>query len=154
MKHPNLNIFMTWLLIPQTLAMGWVAAVGRSGLELFGVITQEEGNPGRIVGMLLLLVVVLVIRHLLGGALPIVGNPQGNGYRMGHRLMLIANILATILFVFQLSWHWLESPELVMVLATVTSAFGYWVMALWAIAFSLLYQSTQAVLPSSTATDN
>ena len=133
---------MAWFLIPQTLAMGWVAAVGRMLLELFGTETHEEGIPGRIVGALLLLGVVLVLRRLFGGILPIVGNPNGNGYRVGHRLILAANILAAALFIFQLVWHWIPSPDVVMVLAQFTSAFGYWVMALWAAGFSLIYQST------------
>jgi len=143
MKLPNLNIFMAWFLIPQTLAMGWVAFVGRMALELFGVSTQEEGIPGRIVGALLLLSMVFVARHLLGGTLPIVGNPHGKGYHFGHRVVLAANVLAATLFVFQLSWHWLPNPEVIMVLASLTSAFGYWVMALWAIGFSFIYQSNQ-----------
>jgi len=142
MKLPELNIFMAWFLIPQTLAMGWVAAVGRMLLELFGTDTQEEGIPGRIVGALLLLGVVLVLRWLFGGNLPIVGNPNGNGYRLGHRLILTGNILAAALFIFQLVWHWIPSPDVVMVLAQFTSAFGYWVMALWAAGFSFIYQST------------
>jgi hypothetical protein len=145
MKLPELNIFMAWFLIPQTLAMGWVAAVGRTLLELFGTETQEEGIPGRIAGALLLLGVVLVLRRLLGGTLPIVGQPEGNGYRFGHRLILSANILATALFAFQLAWHWIPSPNLVMVMAQFTSAFGYWVMALWAVGFSFIYQSTLPV---------
>lgn len=144
MKLPELNIFVAWFLIPQTLAMGWVAAVGRALLELFGTHTQEEGIPGRIVGALLLLGTVFVLRRLLGGILPIVGNPDGKGYRLGHRLILTANILAAALFVFQMTWHWLPSPDVVMVLAQFTSAFGYWVMPLWAVGFSFLYQSTQA----------
>ncbi len=144
MKLPELNIFVAWFLIPQTLAMGWVAAVGRVVLELFGTDTQEEGIPGRIVGALLLLGTVFVLRRLLGGILPIVGDPDGKGYRWGHRLILIGNILAAALFVFQMAWHWLPSPDVVMVLAQFTSAFGYWVMPLWAVGFSLLYQSTQA----------
>jgi hypothetical protein len=143
MNLPRVNIFMAWILIPQTLAMGWVAAVGRMLLELFGANTQEEGMPGRIVGMLLLLGAVFVVRHLLDGNLPIVGNPDGNGYRFGHRLILTANILAAALFVFQLTWHWMPSPDVVMVLAQFTSAFGYWVMPLWAVGFSFIYQSTQ-----------
>ena len=142
MRLPELNIFMAWFLIPQTLAMGWVAAVGRMLLELFGTDTQQEEIPGRIVGALLLLGVVLVLRRLFGGILPIVGNPNGNGYRVGHRLILTANILAAALFIFQLVWHWIPSPDVVMVLAQFTSAFGYWVMALWAAGFSLIYQST------------
>lgn len=144
MNFPHLNIFMAWLLIPQTLAMGWVASVGRMALELFGVATEEEGIPGRIVGALILLVVVLAIRHLRGGSLPIVGNPTGNGYRFGHRMIMLANALALLLFVFQLTWHGLSDPNVVMVLAQFTSAFGYWVMALWAIGFSFIYQSMQA----------
>jgi hypothetical protein len=143
MKLPNLNIFMAWFLIPQTLAMGWVAATGRMLLELFGADTQEEGIPGRIAGALLLLGVVLVVRSMRGGTLPIVGNPDGNGYRLGHRLILTGNILAAALFIFQLAWHWLPSPDVVMVLAQFTSAFGYWVMPLWAVGFSFIYQSTQ-----------
>ena len=145
MKLPELNVFIAWLLIPQTLAMGWVAAVGRMLLELFGTETQEEGIPGRIVGALLLLGVVLVLRRLLGGTLPIIGQPDGNGYRFGHRLILSGNLLATALFVFQLAWHWIPSPNLVMILAQFTSAFGYWVMALWMAGFSFIYQS---MLPS------
>ena len=55
MKLPELNIFLAWFLIPQTLAMGWVAAAGRLVLELFGIVTEEQAIPGRIVGALLLL---------------------------------------------------------------------------------------------------
>jgi hypothetical protein len=146
---PNLNIFMAWFLIPQTLAMGWVAFVGRMVLELFGVVTLEESIPGRIAGALMLLCAVLVTRRLMGGVLPLIGNPRGKGYRTGHRLIFTANMLAAALFVFQLTWHWLPNPEVVMVLATFTSAFGYWVMALWAIGFSLIYQSTQETSPAS-----
>ncbi len=142
MKLSELNIFIAWFLIPQTLAMGWVAAVGSFILELFGVATEEQGIPGRIVDALLLLVVVLVLRRLHGGPLPIVGNPEGNGYRFGHRLILTGNILAASLFVFQLVWHWIPNAAAVMVLAQFTSAFGYWVMALWMVGFSFVYQST------------
>lgn len=137
---------MAWLLIPQTLAMGWVAFGGRMVLELFGMGTQEEGIPGRIVGALLLLITVFMIRRLLGGTLPILGNPDGNGYRFGQRLILAGNILAASLFVFQITWHWLPGSVVVMLLAQFTSAFGYWVMPIWAIGFSMLYQSTQTAL--------
>ncbi len=153
MKLPDLNIFAAWFLIPQTLAMGWVAFVGRMVLELFGMVTQEEAIPGRIVGALILLCVALIARTLMGGTLPLVGSPCGTGYRYGHRLILAANILAAALFTFQLTWHWLPSPDVVMVLSTLTSAFGYWVMALWAIGFSLIYQSAQAAYPASVEKD-
>jgi hypothetical protein len=144
MKLANLNIFMAWFLIPQTLAMGWIAFVGRMVLDLFGIVTQEEAIPGRLVGALVLLCMVFGVRKILGGNLPLVGNSSGKGYLTGHRLISIANILAAALFVFQLTWHWLPSPEMTYIIATFTSAFGYWVMALWAIGFSLVYQSTLA----------
>lgn len=144
MKYPNFNIFLAWFLIPQTLAMGWVAFVGRMMLELFAIDTQEEGIPGRIVGAILLLGVVYLIRRYKGGTLPIVGDPLGNGYRFGHRVIMVANFLAALLFVFQLTWHYFSNPNVVMILAQFTSAFGYWVMALWAIGLSFLYQSTHA----------
>lgn len=144
MKLSELNIFIAWFLIPQTLAMGWVAAVGRFLLELSGIVTEEQGIPGRIVGALLLLIVVLLLRRLHGAPLPFVGNPEGNGYRFGHRLILTGNILAGCLFVFQLAWHWIPSAAAVMILAQFTSAFGYWVMAMWMVGFSFIYQSTLA----------
>lgn len=145
MKYPNLNIFMAWFFIPQTLAMGWLAFLGRMVLESFGVSTQEEGIPGRIVGAILLLAVIFLIRYRQGNSLPLAGNSHGRGYRFGHRLILTGNLLAACLFIFQLTWHWLSDPNVVMLLAKFTDAFGYWVMPLWAIGFSFLYQSTQAV---------
>jgi hypothetical protein len=141
-KLSNINIFMAWLLIPQTLAMGWVAFVGCQLLQLFGAVTQEEGIPGRIVGLLVLLVVVYAIRYFLGGTLPIEGNPSGNGYRFGHRLILAANLLAATLFIFQIGWHVLPNPAVVWLLANLSAAFGYWVMAMWAVGFSFIYQSS------------
>jgi hypothetical protein len=146
-KLANLNIFFAWFLIPQTFAMGWVASLGRLTLELFGIVTAEEANPGRLVGAFILLCAVYLVRYLLGHSLPIVGNPNGNGYRLGHRLILVANILAASLFIFQLGWQWLPNSAVVIIFANFTSAFGYWVMALWAIGFSFIYQSTQAVVP-------
>ena len=148
-KLADLNIFAAWFFIPQTLVMGWVAFAGRLVLELFGMPTSEEAIPGRIVGALMLLFAVYVLRILLGNTLPIIGNPGGNGYRLGHRLILSANILAATLFIFQLGWHLLPNPSVVLVLSDFTSAFGYWVMALWAIGFSFVYQSTQTVVPPS-----
>lgn len=142
MRFSKINIFMAWFLIPQTLAMGWVASAGRMVLESFGFVTQEEANPGRIVGALLLLASVVAISYFFRGELPINGTKNGNGYRFGHRMIMAANLLAGALFVFQLTWHNLSDPNVVMILAQFTSAFGYWVMAMWAIGFSFLYQST------------
>ncbi len=147
MRFQHLNIFMAWFFIPQTLAMGWVAFVGRLILELFGIVTPEEAIPGRIAGAIILLCGVYVLRLLMGKSLPIVGKPEGNGYKLGHRLILTANILAATLFIFQLGWHSLPNSAMVLVFASFASAFGYWVMALWAVGFSFIYQSTQIVLP-------
>ena len=35
----RINLFFTWFFIPQTLAMGWVAAAGNGLLELLGAPT-------------------------------------------------------------------------------------------------------------------
>lgn len=146
-KLADLNIFSAWFFIPQTLAMGWVAFVGRLILELFGTVTPEAAIPGRIAGAIILLCVIYVLRLLMGHALPIIGNPGGNGYKLGHRLIFAANLLAAILFIFQLGWHYLPSASVTLVLASFSEAFGYWVMALWAVGFSFIYQSTQSVVP-------
>jgi hypothetical protein len=141
MKFANINLFVAWFLIPQTLAMGWVAFVGRMVLELFGVNTEEEGIPGRVVGAVLLLGAVFLVQFFRGALAPL-GNPDGKGYSFGHRLLLIANILAALLFVFPFVWQLIPNRDVVMVLSKFAIAFGYWVMAMWAVGFSFIYQSS------------
>lgn len=141
MKSANINIFAAWFLIPHTLAMGWVAFAGRMVLEVFGMSTLEEGIPGRIVGALLVLAAVFLVQSFRGELAPL-GNPAGKGYMVGHRLVLAANILAGLLFIFPYTWQLIGHRDVVMVLSKFAIAFGYWVMALWAIGFSLIYQSS------------
>lgn len=47
----RVNLFFTWFFIPQTLAMGWVAGVGRVVLELSGFgnfqLRDKPQRPGR-----------------------------------------------------------------------------------------------------------
>ncbi|MDX8385253.1 MAG: hypothetical protein R8M11_01915 [Gallionella sp.] len=147
----KVNMFMAWFFIPQTLAMGWVAAIGRVVLELLGVDTYEGDLPGRLVGAILLIGAVYLFLHFLR-ALPPVGNPKGNGFRFGHRMLLAANVLAGLLFIFQLTFTLIDSHNLYLVLNKFTTAFGYWVMAMWMVGFSFLYQSAQPASLSKTDT--
>jgi len=139
--HARINLFFTWFFIPQTLAMGWVAAVGRIVLELAGVDTQEGDIPGRLVGALLLLGAVYLVLHVRH-SLPLEGKPEGSGYQFGHRLLLAANLLAVVLFFFPFTSHLIENRDALMVASKFTTAFGYWAMALWVVGLSFLYQST------------
>ncbi|MEO8332137.1 MAG: hypothetical protein ABI479_06860 [Gallionella sp.] len=132
---------MAWFFIPQTLAMGWVAAIGRVVLELLGVDTHEGDIPGRLVGALLLFGAVYTVLHFRG-SLPPEGKPGGNGFRFGHRLVLAGNLLAALLFIFQLTNSLIDNRDVLMVLNKFTTAFGYWVMAFWVVGFSFLYQSS------------
>ena len=137
----KVNLFMAWFFIPQTLAMGWVAAAGRVVLELLGAATREGDIPGRIVGALLLFGAVYLVLHLRG-SLPPQGKPEGNGFRFGHRLVMAGNLLAVLLFIFSLTDFLIGNPDLLMVLTRFTTAFGYWAMACWVVGFSFLYQSS------------
>ena len=137
----RINLFAAWFLIPQTLAMGWMAAVGRGVLSLSGVETPEEGVPGRIVGALLLFGAVFLAQYFLGGRLPPDGKPEGNGFRAGHRLVLAANLLAAMLFIFPFVHHLVESRGAAMVLSKLAIAFGYIAVVGWAVGFSFIYQS-------------
>ena len=137
----KLNLFVSWFLIPLTFVLGWVAFVGRMLMELLGVDTQEGSIPGIIVGMLLVFGVVYTIRHVRGELGPL-GNPEGNGYRLGLRLVMVANVLAILILVFRLSGHLVSDRDVLMLFDRFTDAFGYWVMGMWAIGFSFLYQST------------
>ncbi len=140
MKYPNLNIFAAWFFMPQTLAMGWVAAAGRMLLEMLGVPTVEGDIPGRIVGALLLLLVVYLVWHFLR-ALPPQGKPGGNGYKFGHRVVLAGNILAGSLFVFHFFATSIDSYNAHLVLNKFTTSFGYFAMGCFAVGFSFIYQS-------------
>lgn len=144
------NLFAAWTLLPQILAMGWVAFAGRMLLELAGVDTHEQGIPGRLVGFLLVIGAVAVIQIMRGSLWPL-GKPQGNGFRLGHRLLLVANVLAALLWCFEVTLPFFTDHNLIVLLSGFTDAFGYWVMAMWAIGFSFIYQS---VLPQSIKTNS
>jgi hypothetical protein len=141
MKHQNLNVFTAWFFMLQTLAMGWVAAAGNALLEMLGAPTPEGSVAGRIVGALLLLLLIYLAWHFMRG-LPPHGKPEGNGYRLGHRVVLAGNILAGLLFAFQFFESGIEGYNTHLVLNTFTTAFGYFAMGCFAIGFSLLYQSS------------
>ena len=137
----KMNLFAAWFFIPQTLAMGWVAAAGRVVLELLGATTQEGDIPGRIVGALLLFGAVYLVQYLRG-SLPPDGKPEGNGFRFGHRLVMAGNLLSGLFIVFQFIYPLIESRDVWRVLDGFTNAFGYWAMAFWVVGFSFLYQSS------------
>ncbi|MGE5758272.1 MAG: hypothetical protein ACM3W8_05350 [Sideroxydans sp.] len=141
MKYPNLNIFAAWFLMLQTLAMGWVAAAGGIVLQMAGAPVHEGDVPSRIVGALLLLTVVFLVWYFMRG-LPPHGKPEGNGYRVGHKVLLAGNVLAALLFVFHFFASGIDSYNTHLVLNTFTTSFGYFAMGCFAIGFSLIYQSS------------
>jgi hypothetical protein len=145
----RINLFIAWFLIPQTMAMGFVAAVGRIVLELLGVNTHEGDIPGRLVGAILLLGAVYLILHFRGSLFP-EGKADGRGYQLGQRLVMIANLLAVLFCLFQFTQFLIQNHDIRLVLNGFTDAFGYWVMALWVVGFSFLYQSS---LPQSAILD-
>ena len=145
MKFDKLNLFAAWVLLPHILAMGWVAFAGRMLLELAGVSTHEEAIPGRLVGLLLVIGVVAVLQ-IMRGSLGPNGNPAGKGFQTGHRLLLAANVLAALLLCFEVTRPFFTDHNTIVLTGGFTDAFGYWVMAMWAISFSLIYQSA---LPQS-----
>ncbi len=150
MRFYKWNLFATWVLLPHVLAMGWIAFAGRMLLELAGVDTLEEGIPGRLVGMLLMIGLVASVQIMRGTLWP-QANPAGKGFLLGYRLMQVANVLAVLLLAYELAEPFLTDRGLVVVLSKFTDAFGYWVMAMWAISFSFIYQSA---LPQSVKTNS
>lgn len=140
MRQARINLFVAWFLIPQTLAMGQVAAIGRVTLELLGAVTQEGDIPGRMVGALLLFGAVYLVLHFRG-SLPPEGQAEGKGFQLGQRFLLAGNVLAGLLFIFQFTASLFASRDILMVLTSFTTAFGYWAMACWVAGFSLVYQS-------------
>lgn len=137
----RINLFCAWFFIPQTLAMGWVAALGGALLNALGAATQEGDIPSRLAGALLLLMAVYLVFHFRG-SLPPEGKPEGNGYRFGHRVVLLGNVLAALLFVFQFFLPSITDHNTHLILDKFTTAFGYWAMGCWAVGFSFLYQSS------------
>lgn len=137
----RINLFAAWFLIPLTLQMGWIAFFGRMLLELLGINTHEGDTPGRLVGALLLLGAVYLVLHFRR-SLPPEGNPAGKGFAFGQRLVLAANLLASLFCLYQLTEFMVINHNLRLILDGFTDAFGYWVMALWVIGFSFLYQSS------------
>ena len=141
MKYPNVNIFAAWFFLTNMVIAGWVAAAGNLLLEMLGVPTQEGFIPGRMVGALLLLLIIYLVWHFMR-ALPPQGKPEGNGFRIGHRVVFAANILAFLLLLFQYFESGIEGYNTHLVLERFTTAFGYFAMGCYAIGFSLIYQSS------------
>ncbi|MDP2806252.1 MAG: hypothetical protein Q8O24_09960 [Gallionellaceae bacterium] len=141
MKFQKLNLFAVWFFVPVTFVLGWVAFAGRMLLELVGISTPEGSLPGIIVGLLLIFAVVFIIQHLRGALWPL-GNSEGNGYRLGLRLLLAANVLALLILAFRLGGHLIVNHDLLLIVDRFTDAFGYWAMGMWAIGLSFVYQST------------
>ncbi len=141
MRFPNLNIFLAWFFMPQTIFMGWVAAAGGMLLNLLGLATAEGDIPSRMVGALLLFALVFLVWFQLRG-LPPQGESGGNGYTLGHRLTLIGNVLAACLFVFHFFAPGVENYNVYLVLDKFTTMFGYLCLGFFAIGFSFIYQSS------------
>ncbi len=137
----RINLFVAWFLIPQTLAMGWVAAAGRIVLESLGVATHEGDIPGRLVGAVLLFGAVYLVLHFRR-SLPPEGKPEGKGFQFGQRLVLAGNLLAALFCIFQFTYSLIANHDVRLLLDGFTDAFGYWAMALWVVGFSFLYQSS------------
>jgi len=139
----RINLFFAWFFIPLVLMPEQVFAVGRYALEMLGVVTQEGDIPGRMVGALLLLAVVYLVQHFRG-SLPPAGKPEGNGFLLGYRVVLAANLLAFMLLLFPFAHYFqlIESRNVVMVLGKLAIIFGYVALAGWAVGFSFLYQSS------------
>lgn len=141
MKFPNVNIFAAWFFMPQTLAMGWVAALGRTLLEMLGAPTHEGDIPGRIIGALLLFLIIYLVWHFRR-SLPPQGKPEGNGYKIGHRAVLAGNLLAGSLLAFHFFSTVIDNYNTLFLLNKFTTAFGYFAMVCFAIGFSLIHQSS------------
>ncbi|MDD2915352.1 MAG: hypothetical protein PHP70_08550 [Gallionella sp.] len=135
------NLFVAWFLIPLTLAMEWVGSIGRFVLRMLGVVTPEQAVPERIMGALLLLVAVFLVQYFRG-SLPPVGKPEGNGFRLGFRLVLAGNLLAATMVIFTFTYPLIEGRDVVIVLSWFVNVFSYLAVTCWAIGFSLLYQSS------------
>ncbi|MFA5370988.1 MAG: hypothetical protein WC298_03325 [Sideroxydans sp.] len=140
-RYPRSNVFAAWFFMPQTIAMGWVAAAGRMLLEILGVATIEGDIPGRLVGALLLFLLVFLVWYFMRG-LPPEGKVGGNGYRFGHKLVLAGNMMAAALFMFHFLAPGIEGQNMHLVLEKFTTAFGYMCMACFAGGFSFIYQSS------------
>ncbi|MDD5057740.1 MAG: hypothetical protein PHQ60_07695 [Sideroxydans sp.] len=141
MKFPNTNLFAAWFFLVQMVVQGWVVETGRTLLELLGAQTAEGSVPARLVGALLLMFAIYLVVYFRR-SLPPQGKPEGNGFNIGHRLLLAGNVLAALLFVFQFFESGITDHNTHLLLVQFTTACGYLAMGLIAAGFSLIYQSS------------
>ncbi len=141
MKYPQVNIFAAWFFMVDTIFMGWVAKTGEILLQLLGVPAVEGDVPSRIIGALLLLIAMFAVLYFLK-RLPPEGAPGEKDYLFGHRLVLIGNLLALSLFVFQMFATTIADYNTHLILNKFTTAFGYLCLGFFAVGFSFIYQSS------------
>ncbi len=137
----RIKMFIAWFLIFQVLGMEQIGGVGRFLLGIFGATVPEQAVPGYLVGSLLLFGLIFVVQHYYG-PLPPQGKAGGNGYRLGSRLVLAANVLAGAMVLFTFTYPLIESHNIMVVLSWFTNVFSFLAVAGWAVGFSFLYQSS------------
>lgn len=141
MNLAALNLFVAWLLIPETVATRWVDGAGHLLLSLTGNDDLRHDAPARLLGAALLAVLVGAVWFWRG--LPFMGDPAGKGYRSGHRLVLAANVLAGSLFVYSFVFASFHSHALTLLMSVLALISGFASMALWAIGFSITFNSSE-----------
>lgn len=143
MNLAALNLFVAWFLIPETVATRWVDGAGHLLLGLTGNDDLRNDVPARLLGAAVWAVVVAGV--WLWRGLPFVGNPLGKGYGSGHKLVLLGNLLAGVLFVYSFVFGLFHSHALTLLMSVLALIFGFAAMALWAIGFSITFNSSEAV---------
>lgn len=141
MKYPQVNIFAAWFFMVHTIFMGWVAKTGEIVLQLLNIPAVEGDVPSRVIGAILLFVGVYAVLYFRK-SLPPEGTPGEKDFLFGHRLVLVGNVLALCLFVFQMVATTITDYNTHLVLNKFTTAFGYLCLGFFAVGFSFIYQSS------------
>lgn len=141
MKYPQVNIFAAWFFMVHTIFMGWVTKTGEILLQLLSIPAVEGDVPSRVIGAILLFVGVYAVLYFRK-SLPPEGTPGEKDFLFGHRLVLVGNVLALCLFVFQMVATTITDYNTHLVLNKFTTAFGYLCLGFFAVGFSFIYQSS------------
>lgn len=143
----RLNLFIGWFLVLQIFLNNVLAELGTGLLGWLGMPAPLPEKLGALVGALFLITLLLVVRVYFKELPPGVGKPQGNGYKLGHRLIFASSVFALGVYVLPFFIHTIQNQVLEVFLAKLVIGMLYPALGLFGFGLSFIYQSALPAIP-------
>ena len=137
----RLNLFIGWFLVLQIFLNNVLAELGTGLLGWLGMSELLAEKLGALVGALFLMAALLMVRVYFNELPPGIGKARGNGYRLGHGLILASSVFALGVYVLPFFIHTIQNQVLKVFLAKLVIGMLYPALGMFGFGLSFIYQS-------------